>query len=171
MLPLHWLLLNSSRIHVRKMSALIFPCVVSSCENFRSQRLMCKSIIVHNLQINFWNEKKKKRNKRTPNQQCQEIILWSSDSAVGAELAVLVPLFLALLEGASQGCEHIGSVKPHRLGLVCTRGKGLNDCRDNWGVPAQWSFSRWEVLARTVQLMLAFLSLSVLLWVYLTCLP
>lgn len=144
MLPLHWLLLNSSRIHVRKMSALIFPCVVSSCENFRSQQLMCKSIIVHNPQINFWNEKNQK--KQTPNQQCQEIILCAL-TAVGAELPVLVPCFLALLEGASPGWEHVGSVKPHRLGLVCTRGNGVNDCRDNPGVPAQWSFSGWEVLA------------------------
>lgn len=160
MLPLHWLLLNSSRIHVHKMSALIFPCVVSSCENFRPQRLMCKSIIVYNPQINFQNEKK-------PMPRNNPLL---SDSAVRAELAVLVLCFLALLERASQGWEHVGSVKPCRLGLVCAEGKGVNDCRDNRGVPSRVViFQTWSP-SRTVQLTLAFLLLSVPTWVYITCL-
>lgn len=72
--------------------------------------------------------------------QCQEIILCCL-TAVRAEPAVPMLSFLALLKFTSQWSERIGSVKPCRIGLVCTKGKGVTDFM------VTEEFSRLEILA------------------------
>lgn len=167
MLPLHWLLLNSSRIHVHKMSALIFPCVVSSCENFRCQRLMCKSIIVRNPQINFQNEKKKK--KPNPNQQCQEIILWALTLLQGQSWLSWSPASWLCWKLLPRGESTQAQLTLAGSGCCAQGGRELMTLWTTKGSSTVVVFQTGSP-SRAVQLMLAFLSLSVPLRVYLTCL-